>query len=228
MRPVLLLLLAIAAATAQDNVARSLFSAAESALSTDPQAAFWRAAPVIVAERGPRGEAVAGHRTEIRSRWTATHLYLLFVCPFEQLHVSAEPSTTRETNKLWERDVAEVFIGGDFEKIWQYREYQVSPLGEWVDLDIDRKEPKPEGGWLWNSGFEAKAALDREAKVWVGAMKIPFRSIDSRAPRAGLEYRANFYRIQGAPPNRRFLSWRPTNAATYHVPEAFGLLRLVE
>jgi hypothetical protein len=40
--------------------------------------------------------------------------------------------------------------------------------------------------------------------------------------------RINFYRIQGKKPNGyRMLAWQPTGARNYHVPEAFGRLRLV-
>jgi hypothetical protein len=59
-------------------------------------------------------------------------------------------------------------------------------------------------------------------------MAIPFKSIDSRAPAAGLEMRINFYRCQGAQPGRKFIAWQPTGEANFHVPESFGLLKLVE
>jgi len=59
-------------------------------------------------------------------------------------------------------------------------------------------------------------------------MCIPIKSIDHRAPKPGLEMRINFYRCQGSDPNRKYVAWQPTNAATFHVPEAFGRMRLVE
>jgi hypothetical protein len=40
--------------------------------------------------------------------------------------------------------------------------------------------------------------------------------------------RINFYRCQGSDPNRKYVAWQATNAATFHVPEAFGRMRLVE
>ena len=42
-----------------------------------------------------------------------------------------------ETNELWNWDVAEVFIGSDFKNIRRYKEFEVSPQAEWVDLDIN-------------------------------------------------------------------------------------------
>lgn len=213
------------AALAQDAaVSRQLQGDVD--LTTDPASPLWKDAPAVVTAKGPQGEPVPGHRTEIRSRWSTRYLYFLFVCPFEQLHLISTPSAARETNKLWDHDVAEVFIGADFKNFWQYREYQVSPQGEWVDLDIDTRQPKPEGGWKWNSNFEVQARIDREQKVWYGAMKIPILSITTRPPKPGFEFRANFYRIQGPPPERKLIAWRPTGKPNFHVPESFGILRL--
>jgi hypothetical protein len=223
-----LLLFSILAVGQTGDPARSKRLGAEAALTADPQSALWKDAPAVTASNGPRGEPTPGHRTEIRSRWTPEFLYFLFVCPYEDLHVNTQPVTNAETNLLWQHDVAEVFIGADFEKFWQYREYQVSPKGEWVDLEIDTRSPKPEGGWRWNSGFQIAAKLDEGAKVWYGAMKIPVRSITEKPVKAGFEFRANFYRLQGPKEKKAHIAWRPTGRPNYHVPEAFGILRLEE
>ena len=210
------------------NVALSKSLARDLPLNADPVSELWRGAPAVFSETNAVSQTVPGHRTEIRSRWTATHLYFLFICPYEQLHLKPEWSATVETNRLWLFDVAEVFIGADFDNIWRYREYQVSPRAEFVDLDIDRKNPLPEGGWLWNSGFTVAARLDESAKVWYGAMRVPIVSITDKPVKPGFEFRANFYRLQGPPPNRSGIAWRPTGVPNYHTPEAFGRLRLVD
>lgn len=194
-------------------------------LTANPAAAVWKNVKGVFAERGPQGEAVPGHRTEIRSRWTEKNLYFLFICPYEQLFLKENPSTTSETNLLWEWDVAEIFIGADFDHIRHYREYQVSPQGEWVDLDIDLDHSDPAKRWLWNSGMRVKARIDKEKKIWYGEMRIPIASIDARPPAPGNEMRINLYRIQGPPPQRKFVAWQPTRSPGYHVPEAFGKLR---
>lgn len=198
------------------------------ALTADPGARHWKSVEPVIAENNTRGEKVANHRTEIRSRWTPRNIYFLFTCPYEDLHLRPNPSAKTETNKLWDWDVAEIFVGADFDHIWQYKEFQVSPQSEWVDLDIDRKNPKPEGGWQWNSGFEVKARLDRDKRIWYGEMRIPLSSVDSRAPKEGNEMRINFYRLQGAPPNRKGVAWQPTNAPSHHVPESFGRIKLAK
>jgi len=204
----------------------SRYAAADFPLTADPTAPQWKDAPAVIAENGPRGEPVPGHRTEIRSRWTHDSLYFLFICPYQELNLKPNPSTATETNHLWEWDVAEVFVGSNFKEITRYKEFEISPQGEWVDLDIDRVHPLPEGGWLWNSGFTVKARIDAAHKIWYGEMRIPLRSIDPRAPAAGRELRINLYRCQGRPPGRKFISWRPTGEANFHVPQAFGLLKL--
>ena len=164
--------------------------------------------------------------TEVRLRWSRQFLYVLFVGRYEAMYLKPNPQTTADTVPLWDWDVAEMFIGSNFENIQRYKEFEVSPQGEWVDLDI-RKDLK-EYDSKWNSGFEPTARIDEASKTWYAGMKIPWKAIsEAREPNRGQEFRVNFYRIEGAPPNRRFLAWQPTNSASYHVPEAFGLLRLV-
>lgn len=224
----LVLLTATFAQTKPDDssVIRSYYAKSDFALTADPHAASWKDIKGVITERGPLGDITPGHRTEIRSRWTEKNLYVLFICPFEQLYLKPDPSTTTETNKLWDWDVAEVFIGTDFQNIKHYTEYQVSPQGEWVDLDIDRNPDPPSHNWQWNSGFEVKARIDQKEKTWYGEMRIPVAKFDKRAPKAGIDMRINFYRFQGPPPDRKRIAWRPTNSNNYHVPEAFGRLRL--
>jgi hypothetical protein len=222
---VMLLSLAALAMADGPGVIASRYSKSELSLAPDPNAAHWKGVPGVFAENDAMGKPVAGHRTEIRSRWTDTHIYFLFVCPYEALNLKPDPRIKEETNKLWEWDVAEVFVGSDFKNIRRYKEFQVSPRGEWVDLDIDRDTPLPEGGWLWNSGFEKSARIDEANKIWYGLMKIPLRSIDNRTPENGLQMRINFYRCQGPAP-RKLIAWQPTNTRTFHTPEAFGRLVL--
>jgi hypothetical protein len=195
---------------------------------TNPQSVFWRAAPRIVADQEPFGSRVPGHRTEIRSRWTHDNLYFLFICPYERLHLKPQPRTDMETNQLWNWDVAEVFIGSDLENIRRYKEFEVSPQGEWIDLDIDLAKPHHEDGWVWNSGFQVAARIDTMAKIWYACMRIPYASVDTRAAVAGNVLRTNFFRAQGAPPNRVQICWQPTHQQTFHAPEAFGTIKLAE
>ncbi|MCI0662743.1 MAG: carbohydrate-binding family 9-like protein [Acidobacteria bacterium] len=205
---------------------KSSYIKSDFTLTADPGSPHWKNIKGVIADRGPRGNLTPGHRTEVRSVWSDKNLYFLFICPYEEFHLRSNPSTTTETNRLWEWDVAEVFIGTNFENIKKYTEFQVSPQGEWVDLEIDRGTDPPNHNWGWNSGFEVKAKVESEKKLWYGEMRIPMEKIDSRKPQAGNIMRINFYRLQGPPPNRKHIAWQPTNADNYHVPEAFGVLKL--
>jgi hypothetical protein len=196
---------------------------------TDPTSAFWRGVPQVIAERDTAaGKIVAGHRTEIRSRWTSGNLYFLFICPYEQLNLKPQPKTEIETNELWNWDVAEAFIGSDFKNIRRYKEFEISPQGEWVDLDIDLDSPHHEDGWKWNSGFQVSARIDQDSKTWYAVMRIPYASVDARPAAAGNILRINLFRAQGVAPNRKLIAWQPTHRPTFHVPEAFGTLKLVD
>ena len=200
----------------------------EAGLSADPSSAFWKDTPAVKATKSNLGTEVPGTQTEVRVRWTAGNLYVLFSCPYDELYLFPNPKTKTETNKLWERDVAEIFVGADFEKIHHYKEYQLSPQGEWVDLDIDNKQPLPEGGWLWNSGMRTKARIDTKAKVWYGEFQIPMKNFLNKAAETGTMLRANFYRFQSALPNRRMVAWSPTGRINNHTPAAFGQIKLVD
>ncbi len=217
----------IQVSTAADpEVFESRNASGDVALSTDPSSAFWKDSGVTYAEQGKNGESVGRYRTEIRSRWTKDNLYFLFVCPYETLYLKPQPRTSTETYQLWDWDVAEVFLGTDFKNIRQYKEFEISPQGEWIDLDIDLTNPHHEDGWTWNSGFAVMARVDHETRVWYGAMRIPFSALGVSTPKSREEFRINLFRSQGPPSQRVQIAWRPTMRETFHVPERFGVLRL--
>jgi hypothetical protein len=179
---------------------------ARSGPDTDPHSPFWRQAPSVFAASDTYGRIVPDHRTEIRTNWSLTSLYILFVCPYLELNLKPNPEIAAETYELWNWDVAEVFIGSDFQNIRRYKEFELSPQGEWVDLDIDLDRPRPEEGWLWSSRFEAAARIETSLRIWYGFMRIPYSAIDTRPAAAG----------------------NPSGSTTFHVPEMFGTLKLVK
>jgi hypothetical protein len=205
----------------------STFSKQDVALELDPASAFWSEARPVYMEKDSFGNAVPRYRTEVRSRWTKDNLYFLFVCPYEQLHLKPDPNTRQETNELWNWDVAEVFIGSDFENIKRYKEFEVSPQGEWVDLDIDLNKPHHEDGWKWSSEFEASAKIDAPKHIWYAGMRIPLKAIDPRRATTGNTLRVNLFRGQGPPGDLHEITWQPPMSKSFHVPEKFGLLKLV-
>lgn len=208
------------------NCAIATFIDRESSPDTDPNCAFWSGASRLVFEGDFYGNPVPGHRTDVLLQWTPNNLYLLFVCPYQQLNLKPNPNLAAETYELWNWDVAEVFIGDDFENIRRYKEFEVSPQGEWVDLDMNLDNRPLEADWIWQSGCEVAGRIDEARNTWYGFMRIPWPSIDHRPPAAGNELRINFYRCQGSDPDRKYIAWQPVNRPSFHTPECFGTLKL--
>jgi hypothetical protein len=136
------------------------------------------------------------HFTQARSRWTRTSLYVLFICPYEELYLNPQPVTDRKTIGLWDWDVAELFIGCDFQNIRHYKEFEVSPQGEWVDLDVNLDLPDHTVGWQWNLGCEVAAWIDQQNASGMVQYVFLLRPSIHR-PAAGRLFRANLFRSQG-------------------------------
>jgi hypothetical protein len=189
---------------------------------------LWVGVKGVTIERSILGESFTNLHAEVRSRWTTNNLYLLFTVHYDALNLRTNADTTTETFRLWFYDCVEAYIGADPEHPNRYRELQMSPQGEFLDLDIDSTKPRPgfNGEQAWNSGMKVKARVDERQKIWYGEMSVPFSAIDSRPPQAGNELRVNFCRQDGKQ-RRTFMAWQPTGEWTPHRPEKFGTLRLV-
>lgn len=226
---VLFLLLSLSASGQQDSkaVAESTHANRDVALNTDPALPFWRGSHPVYLQLDTQGRSQAQYRTEVRSRWTNKSIYFLFICPYKQLYLKPAPDAAHETYELWNWNVAEVFLGSNFTDINRYKEFEISPQNEWIDLDVNLNEPHHEKGWIWNSGFEHMARIDEAHHVWYAAVRIPFSALDMPAPAAGKTFRMNLYRTEGPPNDAKEILWQPTMSDTFHVPQKFGLLRLV-
>ncbi len=201
---------------------------AEPAANADSD--FWKDIHGVFIESSIMGPPATNLHAEVRSRWTPDHLYLLFIGHFETLNLKPNPDTTAETDRLWLHDCFEVYLGAESGPTNRYREFQMSPQGEFLDLDIDSSRPRPGYGdeRRWNSGFKVAAHIDETKKIWYGEMRIPFAAIEPGLPNVGHELRANFCRQDGTGRNRSFLAWQPTGVWSPHRPDKFGRLRLVD
>ena len=165
-------------------------------------------------------------KTTIKAFWTDTDLYVLFCCPYGELNVFPDPNPKEARMKLWDRDVVEMFVGDDWDNIRHYREFEIAPTGDWIDLaiDLDRKS----FDHTWRSGWETKARIDQKDKVWYAAARIPLTAISEKPVTAGTKWRINFYRIDGPGGNdtRHFMCWQQTCSRQHgnHTPESFGTL----
>jgi alpha-galactosidase len=161
--------------------------------------------------------------TQLRLLWTFQTLYLRFECSFREIYVfpDAEPNGRRD--HLWDRDVAEAFLQPDPSHPHCYREFEVSPNGMWIDLDIS-----PAGLADLKSGMQRSVILDEKRRMWAAELAIPIKSLTSHFDPTKI-WRANFYRVEGVKEPRTYLAWQPTRTSqpNFHVPEAFGFLKFI-
>jgi hypothetical protein len=168
-------------------------------------------------------------KTRVASCWTAQFLYLAFSCPYETLTLYQGEDAAIERDRLWERDVVEVFINVDPKSPSHYYEFQIAPNNQWLDSDIDVAR-KPFNDARWNSGFEHATRVDAEEQVWAVEMRIPVRSMGLEAIHQGMDWRINFFRCDGVGDDlsRRMLSWGrlPVRVpgGTFHQPASFGTI----
>jgi hypothetical protein len=198
-------------------------------LNTDPHSKTWAHASSawIIADCSSKNLDYPKLKTEVRAFYTDSDLYLLFVSPYTELNLWLPPDPTKDHLKLWDRDVVEFFLGDDWTDIKHYREFEVAPTGDWVDLAIDLGREKYEAEW--NSGWQRQGRIDEANHVWYAAAKVPLKSVSDHPVKPGTKWRANLYRIDGLgeDPQRHFMCWQPTcvvNRDPNHVPEHFGTL----
>ncbi len=203
----------------------SNFATGNPGTDTDPLSAFWRDAAITRMTDDAYGNKIAHHGTEIYSRWDAANLYFLFVCPYQELHLKPNPVTDRPTPGLWNWDVAEAFIGAPEDPIDRYKEFEISPQAEWLDLDIDLKQPDKVALTSWKSGFQVDARIVPETSTWYGSMRIPYAALEAGVAEPGSLLRINFFRSQGTKPVE--MAWQPPMQPSFHAPEKFGTLKLV-
>ncbi len=197
-------------------------------LNTDPNSKTWaNAASAWIVKDCTHPSEYPDLKTEVRGFWTGTHLYLLFICPYRTLNLFLPPQNDKARDKLWDRDVVEMFLGDDWDNIRHYREFEIAPTADWIDLAIDLDKKSYDQSW--RSGWQTGARIDEKARVWYAGAKIPLKSVSVAVVKAGTRWRMNLYRIdgEGPDPQRRFMCWQPTcvvNRDPNHVPEMFGTL----
>ena len=201
-------------------------------LNTDPNSVTWSHAASTWIEKDCTHQIdYPKLKTEVRGFWTGSDLYLLFICPYHDLNLWLPADNGKDRLKLWDRDVVEFFLGDDWTDIKRYREFEIAPTGDWVDLAIDLNKESYNANWI--SGWRRQARIDKKNRVWYAAARVPLKSVSEEPVKAGTKWRANLYRIEGlgADPQRHFMCWQPTcvvNRDPNHVPEHFGTLIFTE
>ena len=166
--------------------------------------------------------------TRVASVWTETYIYFFFWCRYDSLNVYEGEGPAVERWQLWDRDVVEVFLNPQPERVNHYYEFEVAPNNQWVDLEIDKtKEPFTDASW--NSGFAHATRIGAKNHIWTAEMRIPIAPMNVAAIHPGTKWRVNFFRAagKGGDEHRKFLAWSIIpEGKTFHVPTRFGILQL--
>jgi hypothetical protein len=186
-----------------------------------PEGAAWENAPAIRFDRDWQGKNADPKReTEVRVLWTRDVLYLRFLAHYRGITVFANAEPDGRRDHLWDRDVAEVFLQPPGFDERHYKEFEVSPNGFWIDLDIAAGK-----GSDLRSGLRRRVKIDEQNNIWIAELALPMKSLTTKFDPAA-PWRVNFYRVEGASEPRFYSAWQPTRtpAPNFHVPECFGKL----
>ena len=185
--------------------------------------AIWqKAIPASVEYGSLKYDARAELATSVRVLYSDQFIYFGWECPFTTLTVFDTPSADRERLGLWERDVVEVFVGGDWKNINRYAEYEVAPTNERLDVLLNL----PGKDFGWDGRAQSAVKVDKRRKVWTVEWRMPLELLASAKPAPGTRWRLNLYRCDKA--NNAFLAWSPVLKGSFHTPEKFGVLEFGE
>lgn len=186
-----------------------------------PSPEWERASPIAFCGDWQGGNADPSRETQVRVLWSERNLYLRFKCRFRELFLFPDCDADARRDRLWDRDVVEAFLQPDPSRTGYYKEFEVSPNGMWIDLDIF-----PGGRSDLKSEMRRSVVLDEEAETWSAEVAIPIPALTANFD-PSLIWRANFYRVEGKQEPRAYLAWQPTltRQPNFHVPARFGSLR---
>ena len=187
-----------------------------------PPSKAWGTAKPVHFDSDWQGKNADAHRqTEVRLLWTPEFLYVKFVARYRLVTVFENADADGRRDKLWDRDVAEVFLQPDPQQPRRYKEFEVSPNGLWIDLEIAN-------GALQHikSGLQRRVNIDEPKKTWTAELAIPMKSLVRQFDPAAV-WRVNFFRVEGPIEPRSYSAWQPTNTPkpNFHIPERFGFLK---
>ena len=181
--------------------------------------AVWQKAQPVPVECGSlKNDARPELFTTVRILYSGNFIYFGWECPYTELTTFDTPSLDRERLGLWERDVAEVFIGSDLMNINRYAEYEVAPTNERLDVLLNL----PEKDFGWDGRAQSAVKVDRKRKVWTVEWRMPLEVLSATKPVVGTRWRLNLYRCDKA--NNGYLAWSPVLKGSFHTPEKFGVL----
>jgi len=190
-----------------------------------PSAAEWNAAPTVRFSADWQGlNSDPQRETQVRLLWSPQALFLRFEARFRSITVFADSDPNGRRDQLWDRDVAEVFLQPDSSDPLKYKEFEVSPNGFWIDLELSHGERRD-----MHSAMQCRAKIDKASGTWTAELALPMKSLTSHFDPT-VPWRVNFFRVEAPSEPRFYSAWRPTGTPKpdFHVPAAFGRLIFTE
>src|SRR5438270_960408 len=138
-----------------------------------PASEQWSLAPVYKFDADWQGKNPDPQRaTTVQLLFTADTLFVRFAAQYRTITVFSDSDKDGRRYQLWDRDVAEVFLQPDSSDPWRYKEFEVSPNGFWVDLDISHGQNQN----LY-SGLQRRVSTNEKTKTWFAELALPMKSI---------------------------------------------------
>ncbi len=186
--------------------------------------ATWAKATPVTWDTDTTGHGT-GIPTHARFAWSQGQLAMLFEVEATDLHVDAARPKDVERPRLYDEDCVEVFVAPDAAHPRRYYEMELGPLGHFFDIAVDR-DASPHEDTTWSASL--KIATSPDAAHRRAVIEAVTRAPEIvRALVSGGSLRLGLFRMEGKGP-RSYLAWSPpkTKTPNFHVPEAFGSLRL--
>jgi hypothetical protein len=207
------------------------YSASDFAVDGNLTKPAWKSATWIEFDHDPTGKTEnPSVKTRVAAVWSDRYIYFAFSGKYEMLNTYEGEDASKERWELWNRDVVEVFVNPQPDRVSHYFEFEVAPNNQWIDLEIE-KTKTPFNDAAWNSGFEHATKIDEKNHLWMTEMRIPLSALGVDTINSGDVWRVNFFRAagHGGDEKRTFLAWSSIpQGGTFHVPSRFGRLRFTK
>jgi hypothetical protein len=187
---------------------------------------FWRAAQWEAISTQWNGEAVDPQwETFFAARWTGEFLYFGFHSQFQNLTMVDRPQIETRIHDLWDKeDVVEIFMAPDLRRLNCYKEFELSPSAQWIEIDLDRDRNFK--NFNWDGGMESRSAVNLVRRHWQAEFRVSLESLGMKGMAAGTRVALNAFRVELK--SQLYLAWNPTMTPKpdFHVPQRFGRMLL--
>ncbi len=207
-----------------------LASAAQGSIVVDgvDDEAFWKSGQAATWNTSYAGTPTSASTT-VRFVWSKAGLAMFATVEDTGLFTDTSKPTNVDRQNLYDEDCVELFFTPDPAFPNRYYEIELGPYGHFLDLAVDLD--KNTYDTKWSSGLTLATKHDAAKRHSTAEALFTAKEIVNVLA-GGKSFRIGLFRNEGRasdPGGRKFLAWSPprTSAPKFHVPSAFGTLRLL-